>query len=38
VNIVIFNKDLDIIYTDSGKVEDRKERVFQVLDQLLKSN
>jgi hypothetical protein len=38
VNVVIFNKDLDIIYTDSGKVEDRKERVFQVLDTLLRSN
>ena len=36
VNIVIFNKDLDIVYIDTGKVEERKEGVFQVLDKLLK--
>jgi hypothetical protein len=36
VNIVIFNKDLDIVYIDVGKVNDRKEGVFQALDTLLK--
>lgn len=36
INIVIFNKNLDIVYIDTGRVEERKEGAFQVLDILLK--